>query len=101
MISEVQYFCILEVRKRAKIRNLCNQLPLLTQDTNEKVTTLQLDITNNIIAQDDKFCDILIFVQKEGLIFHVYQAACRKDNSYVIAIGCLTLKAPNTTNVVC
>ena len=35
-----------KVRSRAKIRNRCNQAPHLTQDTNEKVTTSQLDITN-------------------------------------------------------
>ena len=34
------------VRKRAKIRNRYNQTPHLTQDTNGKVTTSQLDITN-------------------------------------------------------
>ena len=34
------------VRKRAKIRNRYNQAPHLTQDTNWKVTTSQLDITN-------------------------------------------------------
>ena len=33
------------VRKRAKIRNQYNQAPQLTQDTNGKVTTSQLDIT--------------------------------------------------------
>ena len=36
----------LKVRKRAKIRNRYSQAPHLTQDTNGKVTTLQLDITN-------------------------------------------------------
>ena len=35
----------IEVRKRAKIRNRYNQAPHLTQDTNGKVTTSQLDIT--------------------------------------------------------
>ena len=35
-----------KVRKRAKIRNRYNYAPHLTQDTNGKVTTLQLDITN-------------------------------------------------------
>ena len=35
-----------KVRKRAKIRNRYNQAPLLTQDTNGKVTTSQLEITN-------------------------------------------------------
>ena len=35
-----------KVRKSAKIRNQCNQAPYLTQDTNGKVTTSQLDITN-------------------------------------------------------
>ena len=32
--------------KRTKIRNRYNQAPHLTQDTNGKVTTSQLDITN-------------------------------------------------------
>ena len=36
----------MKVRKLAKIRNRYNQAPHLTQDTNEKVTTSQLDITN-------------------------------------------------------
>ena len=35
-----------KVRKRAKIRNRYNQSPHLTQDTSGKVTTSQLDITN-------------------------------------------------------
>ena len=35
-----------KVRKRAKIRIKYNQAPYLTQDTNGKVTTSQLDITN-------------------------------------------------------
>ena len=35
-----------KVRKRAKIRNRYNQAPHLTQDTNGKVTTSQLDISN-------------------------------------------------------
>ena len=37
---------IIKVRKRAKIRNRYNQAPHLTQVTNGKVTTSQLDITN-------------------------------------------------------
>ena len=36
----------MKVRKRAKIGNRYNQAPHLTQDTIGKVTTLQLDITN-------------------------------------------------------
>ena len=36
----------MKVRKRAKIRNRYNQAPHLTQDANGKVTTSQLDITN-------------------------------------------------------
>ena len=36
----------IKTRKRAKIRNQYNQAPHLTQDTNGKVTTSQLDITN-------------------------------------------------------
>ena len=37
----------IKVRRRAKIRNRYNQAPHLTQDTNGKVTTSQLDITND------------------------------------------------------
>ena len=36
----------MKVKGRAKIRNRYNQAPHLTQDTNWKVTTSQLDITN-------------------------------------------------------
>ena len=36
----------IKVRRRAKIRNRYNQAPHMTQDTNGKVTTSQLDITN-------------------------------------------------------
>ena len=36
----------LKVRKKTKIRNWYNQVPHLTQDTNGKVTSSQLDITN-------------------------------------------------------
>ena len=35
-----------KIRKRAKIRNRYNQAPPLNKDTNRKVTTSQLDITN-------------------------------------------------------
>ena len=35
-----------EVSKGAKIRNRYNQVPHMTQDTNGKVTNLQLDTTN-------------------------------------------------------
>ena len=37
---------LFKVRKRAKIKNRYNQAPHLTQDINGKVTTSQLDITN-------------------------------------------------------
>ena len=37
---------VFEVRKGATIRNRCNQVPHLTQDTNEKVTNSPLDTTN-------------------------------------------------------
>ena len=36
----------IKVKMRAKIRNRYNQAPHLTQGTNGKVTTSQLDITN-------------------------------------------------------
>ena len=36
----------IKVSKGAKIRNRYNQVPHLTQDTNRKVTNLQLDTTN-------------------------------------------------------
>ena len=35
-----------QIKKEAKIRNRYNQAQYLTQETNGKVTTLQLDITN-------------------------------------------------------
>ena len=38
----------MKVSKGAKIRNRYNQVPHLTQNTNGKVTTSQLDITNEI-----------------------------------------------------
>ena len=37
---------IIKLSKSAKIRNRYNQVPHLTQDTNEKVTNSQLDTTN-------------------------------------------------------
>ena len=37
---------MIKVRNRAKIRNRYKQAPYLTQDTNEKVTTSQIDVTN-------------------------------------------------------
>ena len=49
-----------KVSKGAKIRNRYNQIPHLTQGTNGKVTTSQLDITNEsqevcpVTAGDDK-----------------------------------------------
>ena len=46
MIKEFFLLLIIKVRMRAKIRNRCNQVPPLTQDTNKKVTDSQLDITN-------------------------------------------------------
>ena len=36
----------MQVSNGAKIRNRCNQVPLLTQDTNGKLTNSQLDTTN-------------------------------------------------------
>ena len=36
----------MKVSKGAKIRNRYNQVPHVTQDTNEKVTNSQLDTTN-------------------------------------------------------
>ena len=44
-IIKCMNICI-QVRKRTEIRNRYKQAPHLTQDTNGKVTTSQLDITN-------------------------------------------------------
>ena len=44
--ADTDYFLIIKVKKRARIRNRYNQAPHLTQDTNVKVTISQLDITN-------------------------------------------------------
>ena len=40
------FFEILKRSKGAKIRNRCNQVPHLTQNTNRKVTNSQLDTTD-------------------------------------------------------
>ena len=45
-ISSDWFIKRMKVRRWAKIRNRYNQAPHLTQDTNGKVTTSQLDITN-------------------------------------------------------
>ena len=46
-LDRTNYICsVKKVRKRARIRNQNNQAPHLTQDTNGKGTTSQLDITN-------------------------------------------------------
>ena len=44
MVTYIKIF--IEVSKGEKIRNRYNQVPQLTQDTNGKVTNLQLDTTN-------------------------------------------------------
>ena len=41
-----QFISVFKVSKGAKIRNRYNQVPYMTQDTNEKVTNLQQAITN-------------------------------------------------------
>ena len=46
MYATMLWMSFHKVRKRAKIRNRYNQAPHLTQDTNGKVTTSQLDITS-------------------------------------------------------
>ena len=46
MSSEMKLLQRTKVRKRIKIRKRYNQAPHLTQDTNGKVTTSQLDIIN-------------------------------------------------------
>ena len=45
-INNVYFDNMVKVRKRSKIRNRYNQAPHLTQDTNGRVATSQLDITN-------------------------------------------------------
>ena len=42
----ILFTILLKESKGAKIRNRCNQVPLLTQDTNGKVTSSKLDSTN-------------------------------------------------------
>ena len=51
-----------KVRKSAKIRNRYNQAPHLTQYTNRKVATSQLDITNE--SQEVSPFQAVIFPQK-------------------------------------
>ena len=48
--------CDVKVKKRAKFRNRYNQAPHLTQDTNGKMTTSQLDITNESLEVSPKLC---------------------------------------------
>ena len=43
--EERRFTKFIKVRKRAKLKNRYNQAPHLTQDTNGKVTTSQLDFT--------------------------------------------------------
>ena len=45
LIQKGRTSVVIKVRKRAKIRNRYNQAPHLTQDTNGRVKTSQLDIT--------------------------------------------------------
>ena len=45
-LNKTQMF-VKKVGKGAKIRNQCNQIPFLTQDTNGKVTNSQLDTAND------------------------------------------------------
>ena len=45
-INNVYFDNMVKVSKGTKIRNRYNQVPHLTQDTNGKVTNLQLDTTN-------------------------------------------------------
>ena len=45
-IENVYFDNMVKVSKGTKIRNRYNQVPHLTQDTNGKVTNLQLDTTN-------------------------------------------------------
>ena len=44
-MAKIKTVFAIKVRKRANIRNRYNQAPHLTQDTNGKVTTSQLDNT--------------------------------------------------------
>ena len=46
LIADITLGSRIKVRKRAKIRNRYNQAPHMSQDSNGKVTTSQLDITN-------------------------------------------------------
>ena len=46
VFSVIMFINLCKVRKRTKNKYRYNQAPHLTQDTNGKVTTLQLDITD-------------------------------------------------------
>ena len=65
-------YIIFKVRKRAMVTNRYNQVPHLTQDTNGKVTTSQLDITNEsqevspLPAGQD-----FVFIMWASIIFNV------------------------------
>ena len=57
-----------KVRKRAKVKNRYNQAPHLTQDTNEKVTISQLDITNE--SQKGRFTFERIHNTNKQIIYY-------------------------------
>ena len=78
------------VRKRAKIRNRYNQATHLTKDTNGKVTTSQLDITNES-QHTNTFINLFIYVVKvarsyawQWLLKHEVQWNYVNSNIYYI-----------------
>ena len=75
----------IKVKKMAKIRNRYNQAPHLTQDTNGKVTTSQLDITNKSqeVTTDNWaiFREKYIFIIFCNLPFHFVNNDIKKNKN--------------------
>ena len=70
-----------KVRKREKIRNRYNQAPHLTQETNGKVTTSQLDITNES-QEVIPFQQVTARHQQTD----VHESITKQDRNYILCL---------------
>ena len=77
-------FIDMKVRKRAKIRNQYNQAPHLTQDTNGKVTTSQLNITNESqeVSPFPAGDPSGMYIAFEANAMFMYKYSCKMNLSY-------------------
>ena len=81
-------FILIKVRKRAKIRNRYNQTQRLTQDTNGKVTTSHLDITN----ESQEVSPFLAGDHKASINRRVRKHNKHKGDKLVNSTGAITLQ---------